>query len=306
MFDEEKRHAGVMRMTICTAVRNAIGGLGVDSLQRCVRSVAALPFEHEHLVYDGASCDGTAEFVRTLARDIPTLKVVSEPDGGIYDALNKGVRDAAGKWFCVLGADDWILDASAMKDCLDCADSEDDDLFISPVEYGDSPIWPMDRRDVYDLLEGMPYSHQGVFVRTDLLREFGGYDRGYRIAADYKFHLQAHLCGVKTGCAWRVFAHVGAAGLSGTHNRSLKDEGGRIRCEVFGLSPAAAERHLRAGTLAPSKWLKLLFSPAHFSRCVGWTFARRWFWHKHKSEAFSTRYLMGVPILRHRLKRRSV
>ena len=293
-----------MRMTVCTAVRNVLGTCGAASIERCIRSVAALPFEHEHLVYDGASDDGTADFVRALAREIPTLKVISEPDSGIYDALDKGVRDAVGKWFYVLGADDWILDPSFVKSCLDRADQENDDLYITPVEYGECPAWPEERHDIYDLLEGMSYSHQGALVRTDLLRDFGGYDRGYRIAADYKVHLLAHLRGAKTGCTWRVFAHAGASGLSGTHNRILKDEGVRIRCEVFGLSPAEAERHLRTGTLAPSKWLGLLSSPEPFTRRVGRLLARRWFWHKHKDGTFSTRYLVGVPVFRHWLKRR--
>lgn len=285
-----------MKLTICTAVLNA-GGAGVGSpLERCIRSVAALPFEHEHLVYDGGSVDGSAEVLRRIENEIPSLRVVFERDSGIYDALNKGVRDARGDYFYVLGADDWICDQAEMEDALRQVCYDNADILVSPVLLDDGQAWPPVRSDVFDLLDGISYSHQGALVRTSLIRSLGGYDDSYRIVADYKLHLLAHLQGARTVCRWRSFARVCACGLSGRSPKMLQQEGVRVRREVFELTEAEQAHHCCTGVLSPRKWMRLLWCPEPFTRSVGWACARRWLWHKHKGEVLSTWRLAGVPL----------
>lgn len=92
-----------MKLTCVTATFNCIKAGNRERLIRCVESVAKLKTEHEHLIYDGVSTDGTVELLRELEAKIPNLKVVSEPDTGIYNALNKGVRDAKGGMVLCVG-----------------------------------------------------------------------------------------------------------------------------------------------------------------------------------------------------------
>ena len=108
-----------MKLTCVTATFNCIKAGNRERLVRCIESVAKLKTEHEHLIYDGESTDGTAELLRELEAKTPGLKVVSEPDTGIYNALNKGVRDAKGDWFYVLGADDYILHPDVLDSIID-------------------------------------------------------------------------------------------------------------------------------------------------------------------------------------------
>ena len=79
----------MMKLTCVTATFNCIKAGNRERLIRCVESVAKLKIEHEHLIYDGASTDGTVDLLRELESITPRLKIVSEPDAGIYDALNK-------------------------------------------------------------------------------------------------------------------------------------------------------------------------------------------------------------------------
>ena len=85
-----------MKLTCVTATFNCIKAGNRERLIRCVESVAKLKTEHEHLIYDGVSTDGTVELLRELEKRTPNLHVVTESDTGIYNALNKGVRDAKG------------------------------------------------------------------------------------------------------------------------------------------------------------------------------------------------------------------
>ena len=295
---------GAVKLTVCTAVLNATRSGCDSSLERCIRSVAALPFKHEHLVFDGGSDDGTVEVLRSLESEIPTLRVAVGPDSGIYNALNKGVRDAQGEYFYVLGSDDWICDPAALDDTLREAFHLAVDIMVSPVLREGEGAWSCARSDVFDMLGGMPYSHQGALVRTSLIRSLGGYDVSYRIVADYKLHLLAHLRGARTECLWRPFARVGVCGLSGRNPKLLQQEGARVRCEAFGLSGIESDCHCRTGTLPLAKWIGLVRSHEPFTRRVGWTCARRWLWHKHKGETFSTWRLAGIPVFTWRRRKR--
>ena len=104
-----------MKLTCVTATFNCIKAGNRERLIRCIESVAKLKTEHEHLIYDGASADGTAELLHELEVKTLGLKVISEPDTGIYNAINKGVRDAKGEWFYVLGADDYVSRLAAQN-----------------------------------------------------------------------------------------------------------------------------------------------------------------------------------------------
>lgn len=213
-----------MRLTCVTAVFNAVKSGNRENLIRCVKSIAALKTEHEHLVYDGASTDGTVEILRELEATTPNLKVVSEADSGLYSALNKGVRDAKGEWFYVLGCDDYIVDSKVLDDLL--AWMPDADLVASPTYIGRASGLSLGGWKRRRLLTGMPYSHQGTLMKTALMRQYGGFDERYRIAADYdlvlKFHID-HRRIVFASKPYGVFSMGGISSGTGTEQNSARD-----------------------------------------------------------------------------------
>uniref|UniRef100_UPI0035668849 glycosyltransferase family 2 protein n=1 Tax=Thioalkalivibrio sp. TaxID=2093813 RepID=UPI0035668849 len=90
-----------MKISIVTATFNS-----ADTVAGCLASVAAQTYaDREHIAIDGVSTDGTVEILQTHRRQLATL--VSEPDGGIYDALNKGIARATGEVVGFLHADDF-------------------------------------------------------------------------------------------------------------------------------------------------------------------------------------------------------
>ena len=186
-----------MVLTVVTATFNCLDSGSHDCLLRCVESVASIKTEHEHLVYDGASKDGTAELLFALEKEIPTLKVVSEPDTGIYNALNKGVRDAKGEWFYVLGADDYICAPNVLDNLLGNA-AKETMVMVSPVERERENRFYRKLPDMAKIFWTVPCSHQGIVMRTKLVRGCGGFDeKKYEICADWDMMLKAHEMGAK-------------------------------------------------------------------------------------------------------------
>ena len=204
-----------MKLTCVTATFNAIKAGNRESLIRCVESVAKLKTEHEHLIYDGASTDGTVELLRELEAKTSGLKVVSEPDGGIFDALNKGVRDARGEWFYVLGCDDYICNPNVLDGLLSHVDAAAQ-MVVSPVCRDDGEIFGLPTKDLWRIMLSGAYSHQGVLMRTALVRSFGAFECRFFSSADYDMCLKAHRSGTNVQYTLEPYAFYAKGGLSDT------------------------------------------------------------------------------------------
>lgn len=217
-----------------TATFNCIKAGNRDRLIRCIESVAKLKTEHEHLIYDGASSDGTTELLRVLELRTPCLKVVSEPDTGLYNALNKGVRDAKGSWFYVLGADDYIIRPEVMDELINDT-GDDTQVIITPVmsEMFDGRPSSMiftSMRQLGAFFNGCVCNHQGELLRTSLVRELGadvgqvGFDERYKISADTDMLLRAHLKAVPIRYIFQHFACFHEGGLAASSIDKYKEE----------------------------------------------------------------------------------
>lgn len=201
-----------MKLTIATAVRNAIAEGRRAELVRCIESVATLETSHEHLVYDGASTDGTVDLLRELESKTPGLKVVSEPDAGIYNALNKGVRDARGEWFYVLGSDDWVFAPTVMDSLLRNAGSAR--FLVAPVRAEGSVLQIPDKTNLSTIFYRTPHCHQGILVQTDDIRSIGGFDESLSICADLDVMLKLHGKAIPAQYSFEPFADYSLSGVS--------------------------------------------------------------------------------------------
>jgi glycosyltransferase involved in cell wall biosynthesis len=191
-------------VSVVTVTRNC-----ARTLEACLDSVAAQTLLGiEHLVVDGGSMDGTVELLR--ARNERVAWWTSEPDRGIYDAMNKGVAQARGAWIYFLGADDVL----AAPDVLERIEGK---LRHGPaVVYGDVRFTNGHRfRSAAGrkLLVGNTIHHQGAFYAA---RVFDGwrFDAALRIAADYELNLRLYRAGERFDRADVVVAECGDEGAS--------------------------------------------------------------------------------------------
>lgn len=295
-----------MKLTVISAAFNVISSAGEERLERSIRSVAAIPIEHEHLIIDGASTDGTVEVLRRFEAEIPSLKVVSEKDSGIYEALNKGLRAAKGEFFYVLGMDDVVVDYDGLAKMVNNASSGKYDMFIGQVilENGRDTILPYCRDFIFNEYKEPSYSHQGVIVRTKLARSkhIGMFDTTYRVAADYKQLLKLHLSGAKVGYFDSVLARCGYAGISSTACDLSIIERNRVFEQLYSLNKLELGTLLTSGKF-PLRIAALFVIKGMFSFRMAIRIVKYYILRKEKKSIMSTYYLFNVPILTHRTKK---
>lgn len=227
-----------MKLTCVTATFNAIKAGNREKLIRCVKSIAALTTAHEHLIYDGCSIDGTMELLKELESTTPGLKVVSEKDTGIYNALNKGLRDAKGEWFYVLGCDDYLAHSEALDNLLSKAPNAD--MISTPTLIDDEGILRIGGWKRRQFFVGMPYCHQGLLMRTTTAREFGGFDELYKIGADRVLASRFHLARKKIVFRKEIFGAISLGGIS-TNGTQAPITGSVAIAKSFGLTDVETE-----------------------------------------------------------------
>jgi glycosyltransferase involved in cell wall biosynthesis len=177
-------------------------------------SLAAQGFsDYEWIVVDGASTDGTVELVQTYGKQV--TRFVSEKDAGIYDAMNKGVGLARGKWVYFLNADDRLADATVLGDVSKACSDSNFDLCYGDAIYSNgerdwlkSFAWVTPKKLVYGDL-----CHQVVFARRSLFGQHGPFDVSLRYNADFDWILRVLRGGAKSSYLKRtiaIFFHGGA------------------------------------------------------------------------------------------------
>jgi glycosyltransferase involved in cell wall biosynthesis len=197
------------RLSVLTVVRN-----GEATLEACIRSVAAQTYpDVEHIIVDGASTDGTLEILR---RNDSALEIwISEPDRGIYNALNKAVRLCSGEHYVVLGCDDLLL-PTAVESFMRHADKG---LVVFGWVFFQSP-----RKGVMRIR-----AHSaGCMIHIEAHRRFGFYDESYRIAADTRFLMAARRAGV-TAEIDDIVGVFAAGGASGSYARNVAEHARAMR-----------------------------------------------------------------------------
>ncbi len=173
-----------MKISIITATYNAMEHL--PALVESLRSQTDKYFEW--VVADGASTDGTLEYLKSIT-DL-NLKVISQEDFGIYDALNRGIKTSTGDFYLVVGADD-ILYANAIQ-TFRSGINKNVDIVTATIDFGDHISKPKGKMAwFYGQFAYVSGHAVGSIFRKSLHEINGYYSRRFPIAADQYFMLKA-------------------------------------------------------------------------------------------------------------------
>ena len=183
-----------MRVSIITAVFN-----GQDSIEATLASVSSQDYaDIEHVVIDGASTDGTLHVVRRA--DNPRLRAYSEKDTGVYQAFNRGLRQATGDVIVFLNSGDVYRTASAVSAMIKVltqsnVDAAFGDVAIVNAEKSGRMVRRYSSRRFQPgrLSYGLMPAHPALFIRRKVYEVVGEYDEGYRIAGDFEFCVRAFV-----------------------------------------------------------------------------------------------------------------
>ncbi|KAF0284757.1 glycosyltransferase family 2 protein [Spiribacter roseus] len=209
-----------MRISIITAVYNRATTLpeALDSLRRQTHPSV------EHVVQDGGSTDGTLQVLR--ANPSEEMKLVSAPDGGIYDAVNCGIARASGDVIGLLHSDDYLADSGVIADVAEAlADPAVDGVYgdLDYVAAADTSHvirrWRSGQYVPAKLKRGWMPPHPTLYLRRQVLESWGYYDTSFHIAADYEAMLRWLVRGqIQLAYIPRVLVKMRVGGES---NRSL-------------------------------------------------------------------------------------
>ena len=236
-----------MKISIITITYNSAA-----TLPRALESVRSQTYgDIEHIIVDGASTDGTKELIINYQLSIinsqsPKVRWISEPDGGIYNALNKGIAMATGDVIGFLHSDDVLYSPDSIGQIAATFESSGADVVYGDLEYrhGDKVVrrWRSNAFRRGDLKYGWMPPHPTVYVRREVYRQVGPYDEWFRISADYDMILRIFTAGYKTRYIPQVLVAMETGGAS---NRDAKARLSKTQEDYFVLK----KNHVGAGYL---------------------------------------------------------
>lgn len=173
-------------VTIITITFNLIKVGREKTFRQCVKSVHNQTYKNiEHIIIDGASSDGSLKIIKEYA-DKGWIKYISEPDNGIYDAMNKGIKMARGKYIAFLNSDDFYHNINAVKLSVEALEKNDADFsYANYVLINEKRKKEVIKGEIEKFLYTMPFGHPTMFTKLSVIREMGGFNETYKLPADY-------------------------------------------------------------------------------------------------------------------------
>ena len=181
-----------MKISIVTATYNSI-----SFISDCINSVKNQSYDDiEHIIVDGSSSDGTHEFLKKNSNNF--TKLISEPDKGIYDALNKGISISSGDIIGILHSDDTFENENVINLIQETFKNNSNvDAVIGNVVFFDKSFPQINKRLIrsakfkpWMMRFGFMPAHTGTFIRSSVIKKIGNYQIDYRSAGDFEFFVR--------------------------------------------------------------------------------------------------------------------
>lgn len=176
-------------LSIITINRNNASGL-----RKTIESVVTQDCtDFEYLIIDGASTDESPAVIQEFVTGKHSDKIsywISEPDTGIYNAMNKGIRQAKGTYVYMLNSGDW-LEPNAISDIVEKLKADRPDLLLFFLNFWSNGEKVQAEMRFPAKLSLIPLCHQGLIYKKNIHEQYGLYDENYKFAADYDFCIKA-------------------------------------------------------------------------------------------------------------------
>lgn len=214
----------IMKISLITPSYNS-----AKTIARTIDSIVAQNYpDLEYIIIDGASTDDTLRIVESYREKI-NIKLISEKDNGIYDAMNKGLKIATGDIIGILNSDDLFDNDKVLKTVKEVfADSEIDAVYGDIKYFADdynkiTRYWRAGEYRKSKLNNGWIIPHPALFVRKTVYDKCGLYNVDFKIAGDYEFILRAlKINQIKVKYISNVFVKMYDGGTSGRNLKQRK------------------------------------------------------------------------------------
>lgn len=218
------------------------------TIKRTLKSVTAQSYTNiEHIIVDGASQDNTLNIIKEYQQD--TTKIIHEPDKGIYDAMNKGIKQATGDYLCFLNAGDSLHNSHTLRDITDSINERG----FPDIIYGDTDIIndegiflykrrlsPPEQLNWKSFKKGMLVCHQSFYVRRELALN---YDLQYKFSSDFDWCIRImKKADIFYNTHMVLTDYLNEGMTTKNHNKSLKERF-HIMSKYYGI-PETVIRHI--------------------------------------------------------------
>lgn len=227
-------------VSIVTITFNLIKNNRVNTFNQCVESVHNQTYKNiEHLIIDGASDDGTKEVLKKYEKK-GLIKFISEPDTGIYNAMNKGINLSNGEYIAFLNSDDYYHGADGILESIETMKKSKSDFSYSPIKMidkkGDKINFdhPQLNPNIKNVFFTMPCSHQSMFFRRSTLLSNFMFDDSYKIVGDYDLILRMCLNNLNSVRIKNSFATFRYTGISSVNMRHSLREVSKLYLKNYG------------------------------------------------------------------------
>ncbi|NRD20827.1 glycosyltransferase [Winogradskyella eckloniae] len=182
-----------MKISIITATYNS-----ASTIQTCMESVLNQSYDNiEYIIVDGGSTDQTLNFIKEKVKINTQIKWSSEPDKGIYDALNKGIAKSTGDVVGFVHSDDFLADNAIIENIVKAFKQENVDGVYGNLHYvaldNTNKVirnWVSEKFELRLLKKGWMPAHPTLYLKKKIYQDNGAFNLGYKIAADYDFILR--------------------------------------------------------------------------------------------------------------------
>lgn len=184
-------------ITIITVTKDIIKNKRKDFLVQNFESIHNQTYKNiEHLIIDGASTDGTVDLLKEYAAK-GWIRYISEPDNGIFDAMNKGHKKAKGLYVMVLNSDDWYASNTIIEEMKNEIEENQADYV-----FGDQNLLSEEQNKIkvklkkavpYQFWQTMPFNHPTIMIKNDIVKELGYYQTDFGTVEDYRFVIKLIL-----------------------------------------------------------------------------------------------------------------
>ena len=215
------QNSSASKVSIITVCFNSRG-----TIRETIESVLSQTYPNiEYIIVDGVSNDGTQDVIKSYRDQVS--KYISEPDNGLYDAMNKGIALATGDVVGILNSDDYYYDSNSVNDLVETMIEAGTDSVFADLIYFD----PEHRNRVTRYYKSGPWApwmlrfgkmpaHPTFFIKKKYYDELGAYSLNYKIASDYEFLVRAfHKASISFTYLPRAVVKMRAGGVS---TRGLK------------------------------------------------------------------------------------
>lgn len=230
-----------MKVSVITISYNA-----ADTIEETIQSVVNQNYKDiEYIVVDGASKDGTLNIIEKYKTHIH--KVISEPDKGVYDAMNKGIAIATGELVAILNADDAYANTDVIANVVETIQNSGADTCYGNLEYVDrfnpakvKRLWISGAYRKEAFLNGWMPPHPAFFAKRKLYSDFGAFNTLLKTSADYELILR-FLYRYDTSTVYLnqvlVKMKIGGQSNASTKNRLKANAEDRLAWKLNGLKP---------------------------------------------------------------------